>query len=1091
MAVVGEAKIIVSAVTRGVGPQIKAAMAGAEASMGKDGERVGQTLARGVQRGVNKKGGLFSGFKKGFAGGPEVDSLTKKLHALQRTGYFAQAAIGALAGSVGALIGGLGALAGALGGAIPAAVGLAGAFIGLKIGASLAGMALKGVTGPMNQVGKAGSGTTKTIKELREEMQQLRFDAEDAALSEKEAALNLEKARNELARVQDLPPNSMARREAELAYEQADLALRRAIDRNNDLQDQIANGGKDAAKANAGVDPYAGLTESQKKFAKLLVQLKPKFDELKEAVAKGFLYELGNQLKDFMKGDPFKVLKSGFSGIGDALGSATKSLGDYLKSAEGLNNLDALFKSSKDTITIFGRVLTNGLAAFLDILNVAAPLTHDFVAFLEKKTETFRNFIATKKASGELADFFARAKELAGGFGKVFGNIFGGFGKIIQANFDKGSGGDILLTWLQTATEKFKNIDQLAGGKNKLREYFIGAAENMKSMFQTIGGLVGILVRMGNMPEVKQFWDTMRGGLPALESILRSGQEAAPWLARLLVAVTKIMAAFGDADGLKIFIGIFAILAEAIAKFVEIPVVKTIINWISKFGAAALAIGSILTVARLLGTYIGGRLRAALSLIAAHPIIATLIILGGLFYMLYKSNKQFADSVNEAWSQLKPMFEQLGTQLAGVGTQLMGALTGILDGLQPVFTGLVNAIVKVMPMIVQFIGAIMEIIPPILSAVIPVISKLVEIFSTYLAYYLKEITALFEYLLPPVMQIIQALLPLIPLLLDALVPAVTALMDVFIEIISVMGDIMPIIIQVVGETLSALVPVVVMVADAVGDLITMLAPLITQLINALMPAFKQVMGAIVPLIQTLAQALIPVIQNLVTALMPVIKALIDFLMPVFQAVVNILSGFVIPILSWLAETIGGVVIVAFNAIIGVITWLVDTFNTYLMPAIKFVGELFANVFNGLRDIFRNVVNFLIGIFEGFINFVIDGLNNFFKPLRDSVNGILDMLGVDFQFSVIPNVKIPRLADGGVVSPSQGGSLVNVAEAGKPERIEPLDENGMSKRDKAIMDMISGGGVNITVNPSAGMDETALAALVSRRIAFELRKGAIA
>jgi hypothetical protein len=350
MAVVGEAKIIVKAVTRGVGPQIKAAMAGAESSIGKDGDRIGGTLARSVQKGVTKKGGFMAGLKKGFSGGPEVDKLTKKLHGLQRMGYVAQAGIGALAGSIGALIGGLGALAGALGGAIPAGVALAGVFVGLKVGASLAGMALKGVTGPMNQVGKAGSGTTKTIKELREEMQQLRFDAEDAALSEKEAALNLEKARNDLARVQDLPPNSMARREAELAYEQADLALRRAIDRNNDLQDQIKNGGKDAAKANAGVDPYAGLTASQKKFAKELVKLKPKFDELKEAVAKGFLGELGKQLNTFMSGDPFKALKKGFTGVGDALGGATKAIGDYLSSAEGLSNIDSLFASTKDTI---------------------------------------------------------------------------------------------------------------------------------------------------------------------------------------------------------------------------------------------------------------------------------------------------------------------------------------------------------------------------------------------------------------------------------------------------------------------------------------------------------------------------------------------------------------------------------------------------------------------------------------------------------------------------------------------------------------------------------------------------------------------
>ena len=80
----------------------------------------------------------------------------------------------------------------------------------------------------------------------------LGFDAEDAALQEKKAGIDLEKARIALARVQDLPPNSRARREAELAYQEADLNLRRAKDKNKDLQkeqDRLAKEGQSAAQA--------------------------------------------------------------------------------------------------------------------------------------------------------------------------------------------------------------------------------------------------------------------------------------------------------------------------------------------------------------------------------------------------------------------------------------------------------------------------------------------------------------------------------------------------------------------------------------------------------------------------------------------------------------------------------------------------------------------------------------------------------------------------------------------------------------------------------------------------------------------------
>jgi hypothetical protein len=92
-------------------------------------------------------------------------------------------------------------------------------------------------------------------------------------------------------------------------------------------------------------------------------------------------------------------------------------------------------------------------------------------------------------------------------------------------------------------------------------------------------------------------------------------------------------------------------------------------------------------------------------------------------------------------------------------------------------------------------------------------------------------------------------------------------------------------------------------------------------------------------------------------------------------------------------------------------------------------------------------------------------------------------------------KIPRLAMGGVVPASPGGTLAQIAEAGRPERVEPLDPNGMSKRDRYMVDLIKAQGgpgtINITVNPSAGMDESELASAISREITFQMRRGAVA
>jgi len=86
-----------------------------------------------------------------------------------------------------------------------------------------------------------------------------------------------------------------------------------------------------------------------------------------------------------------------------------------------------------------------------------------------------------------------------------------------------------------------------------------------------------------------------------------------------------------------------------------------------------------------------------------------------------------------------------------------------------------------------------------------------------------------------------------------------------------------------------------------------------------------------------------------------------------------------------------------------------------------------------------------------------------------------------------------MALGGTVFPIRDGTLVRVAEAGRAERIEPLDPSGLSKRDRALITMLTGGlsgkGITLNVYPSPGMDEVELASLVSRQLALQLRRGA--
>jgi hypothetical protein len=131
--------------------------------------------------------------------------------------------------------------------------------------------------------------------------------------------------------------------------------------------------------------------------------------------------------------------------------------------------------------------------------------------------------------------------------------------------------------------------------------------------------------------------------------------------------------------------------------------------------------------------------------------------------------------------------------------------------------------------------------------------------------------------------------------------------------------------------------------------------------------------------------------------------------------------------------LGNILIGAWNA---VVQFFEDTFNN--------IGGWFEDVWTGIGDFFTGMINGLIGMWEGFLNFFVDGLNGIIKPLNAVLDGISIATGgaIKLRIGTIPKVSLPRLAEGGVVMPSPGGSIVNVAEAGQAEAIIPLDKFGM-------------------------------------------------
>jgi hypothetical protein len=115
------------------------------------------------------------------------------------------------------------------------------------------------------------------------------------------------------------------------------------------------------------------------------------------------------------------------------------------------------------------------------------------------------------------------------------------------------------------------------------------------------------------------------------------------------------------------------------------------------------------------------------------------------------------------------------------------------------------------------------------------------------------------------------------------------------------------------------------------------------------------------------------------------------------------------------------------------------------------------IFDGIGGAFKGVINAVISAMEKGLNFAIKGLNTI-------LDGIDKAAGPWVNFGSIPEVKLPRLAEGGIVT---SPTIAMIGEGNGPEAVIPLSKLGS---------MGFGGGANITVNVNGGDPNSIVRAL---------------
>lgn len=764
MAIVGEAHILVRAITTGVARDIKNGFDGISGNFAR---AAGNRMANSFTRGWNQAKGanVFTRLTEGLRTlSPAAEVTADKFRMLVRAGFALGPIISVLVGGIGSLVASLGTLVAAVAAAIPALFSLVNIFGSLAIGARVFSFGVKGIGQAVSKATKSTSALGKSVAELREEFQQLGFDAEDAALSEERAGLNLEKARENLMRMADLPPNSAARREAELTLKEAELAYRRAKDRTQDLNEELAKG-PEALQDAAGADPYADLTKSQKIFAQFLAkEIVPGIKELREIVAANLLLPLIEDIR-LLNQTLFPVLEDKLAMLATTIEGELSEIIAKIVEPETIGEIETAFDNVNSTLSMFGELIAAGLDGFLSLFNAAQPVAERFVASIITKLEQFATWSDTEAGKNRLAEIFQLASDVAASFGRIAGNIISGIGNLIQANFgDENGAGFTLLKWFEDATASFATL----GSENPdaFAQYFKDALTNTQAIFSSFGELFKGIFSVADNPAIAETFKQLEAGVPALTSIIEKNIEAGPALAEFITTILEIIDVLTDTEAIKVFFNTLTAISEVVRDFFNNELVQKILAVTGPILAFALAIGTAMKVAKFFGSAFNGIIqgitgpigdlvtkgRTAFTGLAtstnpfkvalgklgtfmlSSPVLIGIALLVAGFIYLYNTSDEFRAFVD---TTLKGVLESLGESFGRVMEALQPLIdmfTGellptLIDVLQPILEIIIIAVGSLAVFLGQVLAAAVETIVPLIMTLFEILNPLLDIFA--------------------------------------------------------------------------------------------------------------------------------------------------------------------------------------------------------------------------------------------------------------------------------------------------------------------------------------------------------------------------
>lgn len=804
----------------------------------------------------------------------------------------------------------------------------------------------------------------------------------------------------------------------------------------------------------------------------------------------------------------------------DAARPLTKEFSAWLKTLTGgwrdalqLNKetgaLADVMSYSGEVARQLGRIFGNLGEAFMDIGKAASGPGSGgemILNALEGATEKFRDLVKEISGNGELEQFFRDSAENFIAMGRAVAKIAEGF---IKLGNNKG-----VANFFDTVSQDGGAIDSFFSAFEKMADTNLGT-----TMGELANNLMRIFDALTDAGALQMFFDILNAAAKIVADIF-SNETVAKVLAfaAVIFAATRafrILFSIGKAGFL--FLG--GAVLGAVAAFKGLAGgLAAVIGLFKGLGfsfAGTLAQGGFGGLALVLGV----------STAALWGIIAAIAAVIGILVGAYTQSETFRESLanmaeaiggalTEAWNTLKTAFEDAFAWMGGgqgVIDGLLGALKALGDFIGTFIVPVIQfVLVGAIKVLAQWWGFLIRIVGGVVQSLVSLVQGIVSGAQPYI----DEFVALWTENVQPVIDTVVSwfsneIAPGFSAAFEEIGTAVTNFWNFAQPIFSAIGQYIGFVWgNIIVNAFKLVIGIIKVVAGVIGwwwstALFPIFSLIVGFIVNTLVPTFQLIWKGF----QAVVDFLSPVFElfvGLFRVAFGIIRTVVSAIVSIFQ---TIWKGFQL-VWNVVQATWNGVVVPLWSTIKSGISNVVSTIGGYFD---KYIKQPFVTAWDAVKGFWDNTIWPFLSDLAGKVSSAAgslwsglsNGLSTVIGTIKSLLNGLINGLNLAIRGFNLLNPgddipPIPNLAYGGVIRPRAGGTLVRVAEAGRAERVEPLDPNGLSTRDKAMINYMTqmaspvaaaGGGVTVNVYPSPGMDERQLASRVSRAIAQQMRKGA--